>query len=169
MILQEVDLQKSLLPVRLTLMRLWTQVGISSFAAATLNNSPIDEVTQTIRAVDYAQDIVRCVINNVTWGGVSIGYTTPIDSIDYSSSTGIATITTRYDHDLSKDDGIEVTGLGFTCVPESISTEGVNILTETYDSTTGIVTFETSTAHGLKSGQGITFENLRILVLTVEV
>ena len=137
------------------------QVGISSFAAATLNNSPIDEVTQTIRAVDYAQDIVRCVINNVTWGGVSIGYTTPIDSIDYSSSTGIATITTRYDHDLSKDDGIEVTGLGFTCVPESISTEGVNILTETYDSTTGIVTFETSTAHGLKSGQGITFENLR--------
>ena len=137
------------------------QVGISSFAAATLNNSPIDEVTQTIRAVDYAQDIVRCVINNTTWGGVSIGYTTPIVDIDWDANTGLATVTTRFDHDLSKDDGIEVTGLGFTCVPESISTEGVNILSETYDSTTGIVTFETSTAHGLKSGQGITFENLR--------
>ena len=131
------------------------QVGISSFAAATLNNSPIDEVTQTIRAVDYAQDIVRCVINNTTWGGVSIGYTTPIDSIDYSSSTGIATITTRYDHDLSKDDSVEVTGLGFTC-PSGSPGDEITILTVTYDSVTGITTFETSTNHELKSGNGIT-------------
>ena len=131
------------------------QVGISSFAAATLNNSPIDEVTQTIRAVDYAQDIVRCVINNVTWGGVSIGYTTPIDSIDYSSSTGIATITTRYDHDLSKDDGIEITGLGFTCLPGSPGDE-ITILSVNCDTVTGFTTFETSTNHELKSGDGIT-------------
>jgi len=131
------------------------QLGISSFAAATLNNSPIDEVTQTIRAVDYAQDIVRCVINNTTWGGVSIGYTTPIDSIDYSSNTGIATITTRYDHDLSKDDGIEVTGLGFTC-PSGSPGDEITILTVTYDSVTGISTFETNVNHELKSGNGIT-------------
>ena len=131
------------------------QLGISSFAAATLKNSPVDEVTQTIRAVDYAQGIVRCVINNTTWGGVSIGYTTPVQSIIYDANTGMSTVTTRFDHDLSKDDGIEITGLGFTCLPGSPGSE-ITVLSVNYDSVTGITTFETATNHELKSGNGIT-------------
>jgi len=130
------------------------QLGISSFAAATLKNSPVDEVTQTIRAVDYAQGIVRCVINNTTWGGVSIGYTTPIQSIVYDANTGMSTVSTRYDHELSKDDGIEVAGLKFTCPAGSPGSE-ITVLSATSDNATGITTIETSTNHELKSGDGI--------------
>ena len=34
------------------------------------------EVNQTIVALDYSLNIIRCVINNVSWGGVPRGYFT---------------------------------------------------------------------------------------------
>merc|ERR1711965_711062 len=34
------------------------------------------EVSQTVEALDYSLNIVRCIINNVTWGGIPRGYFT---------------------------------------------------------------------------------------------
>ena len=34
------------------------------------------EVNQTVEALDFSLNIVRCLINNVTWGGVPRGYLT---------------------------------------------------------------------------------------------
>ena len=149
-ILQEVDLQSLLLLVRLTLM---SHTNLVFLPLLLLLKTPVDEVTQTIRAVDYAQGIVRCVINNTTWGGVSID-TTPIQSIVYDANTGMSTVSTRYDHELSKDDGIEVAGLKFTCPAGSPGSE-ITVLSATSDNATGITTIETSTNHELKSGDGI--------------
>ena len=66
----------------------------------------------------------------------------------------MSTVSTRYDHELSKDDGIEVAGLKFTCPAGSPGSE-ITVLSATSDNATGITTIETSTNHELKSGDGI--------------
>jgi len=82
------------------------------FALNTLKN-PLER-EQTIAALDYSFDIARCVVNNATWGGVSIGLTTPITNIIYDKTTGLSTITCP-NHGLQKYDSVKIVGLGFTC------------------------------------------------------
>jgi len=75
------------------------------------------EVEQTIATLDYSFDIVRAVINNVSWGGFSVGIGTTVINADYDYLTGIATITAN-NHGLSINDPVKILDLEFSC-PDS--------------------------------------------------
>jgi len=70
--------------------------------------------TETIDAMRYAADIARSVINNAIWAGKLSGSPVAITTASYDNSTGIVRIEAT-SHDLSKDDPVKITGLGFTC------------------------------------------------------
>ena len=79
-----------------------------------LNNSNPNEFQQTIATFDYTFNIIRSVVNNVSWGGISVGTATTVTNAVYSKTTGITTIT-AINHGLLLNDPVEVVGLGFTC------------------------------------------------------
>ena len=126
------------------------------FAINTLHSGA--EREQTIAALDYSLGIARCVVNNATWGGVSIGLTIPVTNIIYDSRTGLSTITSA-DHGLQKYDAIKLDGLGFKC-PEGSPGLNISVVGGDYDRITGITTIETSDAHGLRSGNSVRLRNL---------
>jgi hypothetical protein len=72
------------------------------------------EVDQTISTVDYSFNIVRAVINNVTWGGFPVGTGTAVSNAIYDNVSGLTTITAA-NHGLVKNDAVKIVGLGFTC------------------------------------------------------
>ena len=48
------------------------------------------EVNQTVAALEFSKNIVRCVINNVTWGGVPRGYFTQRERLFIPTASDIA-------------------------------------------------------------------------------
>lgn len=68
----------------------------------------------TIDTINYAEEIARAVVNNVTWGGTPVGLGTTVSNALYNQNTGITTITAN-DHGLLKDDAVKIVGLAFTC------------------------------------------------------
>ena len=71
-----------------------------------------------------------------------------ISHVGYNSETGISTITTAFNHNLSAGDEIALSGIAFTC--EYAPPLGIN--TALYDGVAGIMTVYTTTAHGLVVG-----------------
>jgi len=126
------------------------------FAINTLHSS--SEREQTIATLDYSFNIAKNVVNNATWGGVSIGLTVPITNIVYDKATGLSTITCP-SHGLQKYDSVKIVGLGFTC-PEGSPGKELSIISADYDRITGITTIGTSLVHGLTSGEAIRLQNL---------
>ena len=68
----------------------------------------------TVDAINYSFDVARAVVNNVSWGGTSVGIATTVTSALYSNVTGVTTITAT-NHGLAKDDPVRIVGLAFTC------------------------------------------------------
>ena len=78
--------------------------------------------TETIDAIYYAAGIARAVINNSTWGGQGVGSSISVTNATYDKNTGITTITAA-SHNLSINDPVYITGLGFTCDSDGGATE----------------------------------------------
>lgn len=116
------------------------------------------EYEQTVKTLDYSFDIARCVVNNSTWGGVSVGETVGITSVIYDRKTGLTTFTVP-SHGLSKYDSVKVEGLAFNC-PEGSPGNSISVFGATYDRISGITTIESAAAHGLSVGNRIKLENL---------
>jgi len=72
------------------------------------------EVDQTIATLNYSFEVARAVINNSTWGGLSVGVASAVTGALYDNVTGIVTVTAN-DHGLSKADAVKIVGLEFTC------------------------------------------------------
>lgn len=68
----------------------------------------------TIDAIDYSFGIARAIINNVSWGGTSVGVGTTVTNAIYDNITGVTSIT-AINHGLAIDDAVKIVGLGFTC------------------------------------------------------
>ncbi len=68
----------------------------------------------TVDAIDYSFGVARAIVNNVSWGGTSVGVGTTVVNAFYNEITGVTTIT-AINHGLSKDDAVRIVGLGFTC------------------------------------------------------
>ncbi len=68
----------------------------------------------TVDAIDYSFGVARAIINNVSWGGTSVGLGTTVVNAFYNEITGVTTIT-AINHGLAKDDAVRIVGLGFTC------------------------------------------------------
>ena len=68
-----------------------------------------------------------------------------IQNVGYSRSTGISTITTALNHDLTVGDEIALSGIAFTCDYAS----ALGITTVGYSTATGIMTVTTAVGHGL--------------------
>ena len=71
-----------------------------------------------------------------------------ISHVGYNSETGISTVTTAFNHNLSVGEEIALSGIAFTC--EYAPPLGIN--TAIYDGVAGIMTVYTTTAHGLVVG-----------------
>ena len=72
-----------------------------------------------------------------------------ISDVDYTSTSGVTTVTTSTTHGLSQGDTVKLSGIAFTC---NYSGSGpVNITNVVYDNTTGIMTVTTSGAHNLQT------------------
>lgn len=136
--------------------RTYFNESTGALAVDTLNSN--SERQQTIAALDYSFNIARNIVNNSTWGGVSIGLTIPITNIVYDQTTGFSTITCP-SHGLQKYDAVKVSGLGFTC-PEGSPGKQLSIISAPYDRITGITTVGTSVVHGLTSGEAIRLQDL---------
>ena len=78
--------------------------------------------SETIDAMYYAAGIARAVINNSTWGGQGVGSSISVTNATYHKETGITTITAS-SHNLSINDPVYITGLGFTCDSDGGVTE----------------------------------------------
>jgi hypothetical protein len=126
------------------------------FSINTLKNSL--EREQTISALDYSFNIARNVVNNATWGGVSIGLTLPATNIIYDQKTGLSTITVP-NHGLQKYDSAKLAGFAFTC-PEGSPGTPIQIISATYDNISGITTIETSSNNNLSVGNRVRLQNL---------
>lgn len=68
----------------------------------------------TIDTIRYAADIARAVVNNVTFGGQSVGSPINVNFADYDRITGVTTITAT-SHNLVKNDAVKLEGLEFSC------------------------------------------------------
>ena len=65
-----------------------------------------------------------------------------VSDVDYTSTSGVTTVTTSTAHGLSQGDTVKLSGILFTC---NYSGSGpVNITNVVYDNTTGIATVTTS-------------------------
>ena len=65
-----------------------------------------------------------------------------VSDVDYTSTSGVTTVTTSTAHGLSQGDTVKLSGIAFTC---NYSGSGpVNITNVVYDNTTGIMTVTTS-------------------------
>jgi hypothetical protein len=126
------------------------------FALNTLKN-PLER-EQTIKTLDYSFNIARNVINNSTWGGVSIGLTIPATNIIYDQKTGLSTVTVP-NHGLQKYDSVKLDGFAFTC-PEGSPGTPINVISATYDNISGITTIETSANNNFKVGNRVRLQNL---------
>jgi hypothetical protein len=73
-----------------------------------------EEVEQTIATLDYSFGVARAIINNSTWGGLSVGVSSAVSGAIYDNTTGVITITAP-GHGLSRNDAVKIVGLGFTC------------------------------------------------------
>jgi len=73
-----------------------------------------EEVEQTIATLEYSFGVARAVINNSTWGGLSVGVSSAVSGAIYDNTTGVITITAP-GHGLSRNDSVKIVGLGFTC------------------------------------------------------
>jgi hypothetical protein len=73
-----------------------------------------EEVDQTIATLDYSFEVARAIINNSTWGGLSVGVSSAVSGAVYDNTTGVITITAP-GHGLSRNDAVKIVGLGFTC------------------------------------------------------
>jgi len=75
-----------------------------------------------------------------------------VSDVDYTSTSGVTTVTTSTAHGLSQGDTVKLSGIAFTC---NYSGSGpVNISNFVYDNVSGIATVTTSAPHNLQtSGQ----------------
>ena len=103
--------------------------------------------TPNIVAIGTAQ-IVNGGITGIAITNPHVFYA-PVDisNVEYSGTTGLATVTTVTDHGLQRGEEVVLSGIAMTCeyaAPVSISTAE-------YTSASGIMTVTTSTAHGLNA------------------
>ena len=72
-----------------------------------------------------------------------------VAGVAYSSTSGITTVTTNWNHGLNAGDEVLLSGIAFTCEYAASVAVGV----ATYTNTTGVMTVTTSTAHGLNTSK----------------
>ena len=85
--------------------------------------------------------------------------TLSVSTARYDNVSGIVTITTSTNHNLSVGMGVTIAGLKFTCPSVNVVTN-YNISTANYTNTTGILTVTTSTNHNFTVGISVTMSNL---------
>ena len=123
------------------------------------------EVNQTVAALDYSLNIVRCIINNVTWGGIPRGYFTTRERAFIPTKSNIdAALNNR---SLSRDllrlaDMPPSTTQSVVCIEKPFergqyTTTKKFIDAMDYNNITGIASITTKRAHRL-----ITFDAVRL-------
>ena len=103
------------------------------------------EIDQTVDILDYSLNVVRCVINNVSWGGVPRGYLTEVEknllSLPESTQTSVV------DFSIPQEQG-------------QFTTEKLIVQEFEYNNLTGIATVKTDRAHRMIKYSPIKFADL---------
>lgn len=116
-----------------------------------------DEYEQSVVALEYSKDIARRIVNNVREGSYTIGTAFNIVGADYTSSSGIITVTTNVGHGLTSKDTVKLAGLGFSCDTHN---NNINVTDFQYDRQSGFSTIFVESNHGLSSGDEFELYNL---------
>ena len=103
------------------------------------------EVEQTVDVLEYSTNIVRCLINNVTWGGVPRGYLTKREKKNLVLPTSAKTSVVSFHRPI--DVG------AFTTKKKQIN--GFE-----YDKVTGIATVSTTTSHDLVKYNAVALQDI---------
>ena len=128
------------------------------------------EVNQTVAALDYSLNVVRCVINNVTWGAVPRGFFTKRERQIIPSKANLdAPLQNR---SLSRDllrlaDMPPSTTQSVVCIEKAYergqyTTQKKFIEAFDYDNVTGIASVTTSQAHRLIRYDAIRLEDIQM-------
>ena len=105
------------------------------------------EVNQTVEALDFSLNVVRCLINNVTWGGVPRGYLTKGERSELRLPTSAKT---------------SVVGFRQQLLSNQYTTEKKSISGMVYDNLTGIATVTTKLSHELVKYDGIQLSDIEM-------
>ena len=68
-----------------------------------------------ITALRYSAGIARAVVTNSMWADKPLGDSQTVTNAVYDGAVGILTITTLNNHNLNDNDGVNVTGITFSC------------------------------------------------------
>ena len=120
--------------------RYYDQVGQYQFIAG-------GEVNQTVEALEYSLNVVRCVINNVSWGGVPRGYLTKTQQqfVALPGSTQTSVVKFAQPLDVNQE-----------------TFNKKNITDFDYDRNSGIATVTTSLSHGLRKYNAIQLADIEM-------
>jgi hypothetical protein len=114
------------------------QVGQFQFIAG-------GEVNQTVEALEYSLNVVRCVINNVSWGGVPRGYFTETQKSLLSIPESTQTSVVRYKRPIEAGQG---------------TWDKKEVIDFQYDKFSGVAEVRTSIAHELSKYNAIQLSDL---------
>ena len=128
------------------------------------------EVNQTVEALDYSLNIVRCVINNVSWGGVPRGYFTARERSFIPTKANLdAPLANR---SLSRDllrlaDMPPSTTQSVVCIEKPFergqyTTKKKFIEALDYDNVTGIASITTNQAHRLIKYDAVRLDDIQM-------
>ncbi|AOV62173.1 hypothetical protein BOW86_gp208 [Synechococcus phage S-CAM7] len=128
------------------------------------------EVNQTVAALDYSLNVVRCVINNVSWGGVPRGYFTSRERAFIPTKSNLdAPLANR---SLSRDllrlaDMPPSTTQSVVCIEKPFekgqyTTNKKFIEAFDYDNVTGIASVTTTQAHRLIKYDAIRLDDIKM-------
>ena len=78
--------------------------------------------------------------------GIAVTFTSvpavQVGHVEYDERSGIATVTTRKNHNLTEDDGVVLSGIAFTCDYDP----ALGVSSALYDNITGVLTVTTATS-----------------------
>ena len=128
------------------------------------------EVNQTVAALDYSLNVVRCVINNVSWGAVPRGYFTSRERAFIPTKANLdAPLRNR---SLSRDllrlaDMPPSTTQSVVCIEKPFergqyTTQKKFIAALKYDNITGIASFTTTQAHRLIKYDSVRLDDIQM-------
>ena len=105
------------------------------------------EIDQTVQTLEYSLNVVRCVINNVNWGGIPRGKLTSVEKRYLNKAKSTQTSVVRFAKPIDSGD---------------YTTTKSDIVDMTYDQFTGIASFRTSKAHALLKNNPIRLDGIEM-------
>ena len=117
-------------------------------------------IKEYVTSFDYAINIARCVINNVTWGGVPRQYLTSLERRRNSLPPGKTAAMNGPDAGLVPQTPTSVVRYAKAEQYGDITTEQKSIIAFDYDKTFGIATVTTKTSHALEIDDAVQLNGL---------